>query len=61
MHRSPEYSDSDVEQTLSRHITLLHEYNEVKDVGQMLLGKYAEMQGTTTSKMYEQFGLELDA
>ena len=51
--------NSDIDAVLNTQIKLLHEYNEIKDIGQMLIGKYAEMQGTTTSKMYEQFGLDL--
>lgn len=45
---------------LQLHIDALHEYNEIKDVGQMLLGKIAEIEGTTTTALYERFGLELD-
>ena len=45
---------------LQLHIDALHEYNEVKDVGQMLLGKIAEIEGTTTTALYKRFGLELD-
>ena len=48
------------EEELEQHIEKLHKYNEIKDVGQLLLGKVAEIQGTTTSHLYEYFGLELD-
>ena len=48
------------EDELKLHIDALHEYNEIKDVGQMLLGKIAELEGTTTTALYERFGLELD-
>ena len=48
------------EKELQIHIDKLHEYNEVKDVGQLLLGKIAEVEGTTTAALYERFGLELD-
>lgn len=30
---------------LEDHISQLHEYNDIKDVGQMLLGKLGEQQG----------------
>lgn len=30
---------------LEKHISLLHEYNDIKDVSQMLLGKLGESQG----------------
>lgn len=48
------------EDELKLHIDALHEYNEIKDVGQMLLGKMAELEGTTTTALYERFGLDLD-
>lgn len=48
------------EEELQAHIEKLHEYNEVKDMGQLLLGKIAEVEGTTTAALYERFGLELD-
>ena len=48
------------EDELKLHISALHEYNEIKDIGQMLLGKIAEVEGTTTTALYERFGLDLD-
>lgn len=53
-------ADSYSEDELQLHIDKLHEYNEVKDMGQLLLGKLAEVQGTTTAVLYERFGLQLD-
>ncbi|KAJ6654616.1 hypothetical protein lerEdw1_006769, partial [Lerista edwardsae] len=44
---------------LDAHIALLHEYNEMKDAGQMLLGKLAVIRGVTTKELYPEFGLEL--
>ena len=49
-----------LEEELQAHIDALHEYNEIKDTGQLLLGKLAELEGTTTTSLYERFGLELD-
>eukprot|EP00794_Sanderia_malayensis_P015954 gene15954-17559_t len=48
------------EEELDLHITKLHEYNDIKDVGQMLLGRLAELQRTTTKSLYEKYGLDLD-
>ncbi|KAM4635753.1 DNA repair protein SWI5 homolog [Polymixia lowei] len=45
---------------LERHIDLLHEYNDIKDIGQTLLGRLAALRGTTTRDLYSHFGLELD-
>ncbi|RUS17713.1 hypothetical protein BC937DRAFT_89592, partial [Endogone sp. FLAS-F59071] len=68
-------SDDAADNLVDAHIRRLHEYNEIKDVGQMLLGKFGEgidllffsvkrtvaaMEGTTVKKMYERFGIGLE-
>ncbi|XP_068735658.1 DNA repair protein SWI5 homolog [Montipora capricornis] len=53
---SKEYCEGE----LQEHIDKLHEYNEIKDVGQLIIGKLAEIDGTTTKAMYQEFGLDLD-
>ncbi|XP_053551344.1 DNA repair protein SWI5 homolog [Bombina bombina] len=50
------YSVSELEE----HITLLHQYNELKDAGQMLLGKLAVIRHVTTKDLYAEFGLDLE-
>ncbi|XP_059812640.1 DNA repair protein SWI5 homolog [Hypanus sabinus] len=45
---------------LDQHIDQLHEYNDIKDVGQILLGKLALVRGVTIKDLYGEFGLELD-
>uniref|UniRef100_A0A8C9EFY8 DNA repair protein SWI5 homolog n=1 Tax=Pavo cristatus TaxID=9049 RepID=A0A8C9EFY8_PAVCR len=45
---------------LEKHIALLHEYNEIKDAGQMLLGKLAVIRGVTTKQLYPEYDLELN-
>ena len=53
---SQQYNEAD----LQTYIDKLHEYNEIKDAGQILVGKMAEVSGTTTALLYEQFDLRLD-
>ena len=48
------------EDELETHIKALHDYNEIKYVGQILLGKIAEAENTTTTSLYSRFRLELD-
>ncbi|XP_029372004.1 DNA repair protein SWI5 homolog [Echeneis naucrates] len=45
---------------LEHHIDKLHEYNDIKDIGQSLLGRIAALRGTTTRDLYSHFGLDLD-
>ncbi|XP_016067296.1 PREDICTED: DNA repair protein SWI5 homolog [Miniopterus natalensis] len=44
---------------LEDHISQLHEYNDIKDVGQMLLGKLAVVRCVTTRDLYPEFGLDM--
>ncbi|XP_059162651.1 DNA repair protein SWI5 homolog [Physella acuta] len=48
------------ERELQTHIDKLHEYNEIKDVGQIILGRLANLEGLQTKDMYERYGLELN-
>ncbi|KAF9288608.1 swi5-like zinc finger protein [Mortierella alpina] len=45
---------------IDRHIKELHRYNEIKDVGQIILGKCAEVEGTTIKEQYEKYGLDIE-
>ncbi|KAF5873718.1 putative dna repair protein swi5 protein [Botrytis fragariae] len=44
-------------QTVKRHIKLLHDYNDIKDVGQGLLGMIADNRGVRVGELYEEFGV----
>ncbi|CAK8694470.1 unnamed protein product [Clavelina lepadiformis] len=48
------------ETDLQLYIEKLHEYNEVKDVAQMVIGRLAVQLQTTTRSLYKQFDLELN-
>lgn len=50
------YTEDDVQ----RYIDALHEYNEIKDAAQTLLGKYAELQQITVAQAHEKFGLGVE-
>ena len=45
---------------LDRFIDALHKYNDAKDAGQKVLGRLAELRGTTTRAMYDSYALDVD-
>lgn len=52
----------DTEITLAHktYMDRLHRYNEAKDMAQALMGKLAQLTGTTTRNLYPNFGLSFD-
>ncbi|TKA70244.1 hypothetical protein B0A55_06881 [Friedmanniomyces simplex] len=42
---------------IKEHIGLLHRYNEIKDIGQGLMGLLADQRGVRVSEVMEDFGL----
>jgi len=42
---------------LQLYIEKLHEYNEIKDIAQMVIGRLAIQLETTTRDVYKKFGL----
>ena len=42
---------------LGQHIDALHEYNEIKDATQAVLGRLAVIDGVTTKELHEKYGL----
>ncbi|KAE8446674.1 hypothetical protein EG329_011717 [Mollisiaceae sp. DMI_Dod_QoI] len=45
--------------TVKRHIKLLHDYNDIKDIGQGLMGMIADQRGLRVGDLYEEFGVDL--
>ncbi|RHZ61054.1 SWI5/SAE3 family protein [Aspergillus thermomutatus] len=43
--------------TVKRHIRLLHEYNEIKDIGQGLMGLIADARGMRQIDVQKEFGV----
>lgn len=46
-------------ETVKRHIKLLHDYNDIRDVGQGLVGMIADNRGIRIGELYEEFGVGL--
>ena len=46
-----------MESDLQLYIEKLHQYNEIKDVAQMVIGRLAVQLETTTRDIYKKFGL----
>ncbi|KAI8981295.1 DNA repair protein [Trametes punicea] len=52
--------NENAEQIVSRHIKLLHRYNEAKDAAQILIGKLAAYRQTTIRQIHSDYGLTDD-
>jgi hypothetical protein len=48
---------SPARETVKTHIRLLHEYNEIRDVGQGLMGMVADNRGVRVVEVYKEFGV----
>jgi hypothetical protein len=46
-------------ETVKRHIKLLHDYNDIRDVGQGLVGMIADNRGVRIGELYDEFGVGL--
>jgi hypothetical protein len=46
-------------ETVKRHIKLLHDYNDIRDVGQGLIGMIADNRGVRIGDLYEEFGVNV--
>ncbi|KAN0100140.1 DNA repair protein [Tylopilus felleus] len=50
-------TNENAEEIVSRHIKLLHRYNEAKDATQILIGRLAAIRGTTIRQIHQDMGL----
>ena len=55
-HRSP----TTAADTVKNHIRLLHEYNEIRDIGTGLMGIIADNRGVQLKEVYPDFGVDVD-
>ncbi|PMD24380.1 Swi5-domain-containing protein [Hyaloscypha hepaticicola] len=46
-------------ETVKNHIKLLHDYNDIRDVGQGLIGMIADNRGVRVGELYAEFGVGL--
>lgn len=44
---------------LDSQINLLHRYNDIKDVAQIVMGRLAELEGVTVKSLHEKYGAPL--
>ncbi|KAJ2873554.1 swi5-like zinc finger protein [Coemansia aciculifera] len=47
-------------QLTDEHIDHLHRYNDIKDAGQMLFGKLAELKGKTVKEIYKDYNVDIE-
>ncbi|KAJ1965319.1 swi5-like zinc finger protein [Dipsacomyces acuminosporus] len=47
-------------QLTDEHIDRLHRYNDIKDAGQILFGKLAELKGKTVRDVYEEYNVDIN-
>lgn len=53
-------TDQAISTAYKGYMETLHRYNEAKDTAQALIGKLAQLTGTTTKELYPNFNLSVD-
>ncbi|KAH0538753.1 hypothetical protein FGG08_004707 [Glutinoglossum americanum] len=56
----PQLRNPDAAMTVKRHIRLLHDYNEIRDIGTGLMGMAADSRGVRVRDVYAEFGVEVN-
>jgi len=54
------YDKQEYDKEIVDHMNRLHDYNELKDTAQMLMGQLAVIEGGLTRDLYKRYGLELE-
>ena len=49
------FRNKDAQATVKAHIKLLHDYNEIRDIGQGLMGIIADNRGVRVREVYQEF------
>lgn len=57
MKSPPKSSPDGATKTVQKHIRLLHAYNEIRDIGQGLLGLIADARGVRQIDVQKEFGV----
>jgi len=52
--------EQEYDREIKEHMERVHEYNEVKDVAQALMGRLATIEGVLTRDLYKRYELGLD-
>lgn len=55
---APQFRNKDPQATVKAHIKLLHDYNEIRDIGQGLMGVIADNRGVRVSDVYRDFDVD---
>ncbi|KZT62009.1 Swi5-domain-containing protein [Calocera cornea HHB12733] len=55
-----ELNGKDPNEAVKEHIRILHEYNELKDATQLMIGRLANMKDITIRQTHEDYGLTSD-
>ncbi|KAJ5539117.1 hypothetical protein N7513_007449 [Penicillium frequentans] len=49
---------NDPTETVQRHVRLLHEYNDIKDAAQGLMGLIADAKGVRVAEIHKEYGVD---
>lgn len=58
--RIAEYTNQGIDTNLKPQMEALHEYNEMKDIAQQVLGLLADLKQTTVGEVHKVYGLPTD-